>query len=171
VRNLYDRTLPQLVTRKLEEAGVEPSRLTLEITESEIMEDHRTVVEVLEEIHDLGVGVSIDDFGTGFSSLTHLRRLPIHEIKIDQSFVSGMLDNENDYMIARSIIDLSHNLGHQVVAEGIEDTATLTLLRELGCDIGQGYLFARPGPIERIRNQVDVGPAFDNAGVLLWNTK
>jgi len=171
VRNLYDRTLPEVVARKLSDAGVEPSRLTLEITESEIMEDHRTVVEVLEEIHDLGIGVSIDDFGTGFSSLTHLRRLPIHEIKIDQSFVSGMLDNENDYMIARSIIDLSHNLGHQVVAEGIEDTATLTLLRELGCDIGQGYLFARPGPIERIRNQVSSGPALDSSGILIWNSK
>jgi len=171
VRNLYDRTLPKVVAQKLKETGVESSRLTLEITESEIMEDHRTIVEVLEEIHELGVGVSIDDFGTGFSSLTHLRRLPIHEIKIDQSFVSGMLDNENDYMIARSIIDLSHNLGHQVVAEGIEDTATLTLLRELGCDIGQGYLFARPGPIERIRNQVEAGPALDPSGVLLWNSK
>jgi len=171
VRNLYDRTLPEMVAQKLSDAGVEPSRLTLEITESEIMEDHRTIIEVLEEIHDLGVGVSIDDFGTGFSSLTHLRKLPIQEIKIDQSFVSGMLDNENDYMIARSIIDLSHNLGHRVVAEGIEDTATLTLLRELGCDIGQGYLFARPGPVERIRNQVSSGPALDSSGTLRWNSK
>jgi len=171
VRNLYDRTLPRVVAEKLEETGVEASRLTLEITESEIMEDHRTIVEVLEEIHDLGVGVSIDDFGTGFSSLTHLRRLPIQEIKIDQSFVSGMLDNENDYMIARSIIDLSHNLGHRVVAEGIEDTATLSLLRELGCDVGQGYLFSRPGPVDTIRNRVDSGPALDPAGALLWNCR
>ncbi len=171
VRNLYDRMLPGVVSQKLSDNGIEPARLMLEITESEIMEDHRTVVEVLEELHEIGVGVSIDDFGTGFSSLTYLRRLPVHEIKIDRSFVSGMLDNENDYMIARSIIDLAHNLGHWVVAEGIEDTATLTLLRELGCDVGQGYLFARPGPIGRIRNQVDEGPALDQTGALLWRSR
>jgi len=169
VRNLYDRTLPEVVSRKLTENGVEPDRLMLEITESEIMEDHRTIVEVLEELHALGVGISIDDFGTGFSSLTHLRRLSVDEIKIDQSFVMGMLDNENDYMIARSIIDLAHNLGHRVVAEGVEDSATLTLLRELGCDVGQGYLFSKPGPIERIRNQVETGPALDDVGALIWH--
>ena len=99
---------------------------------------------MLEALHDRGVRISIDDFGTGFSSLSHLRRLPIHEIKIDQSFISGMLDQENDYIIARSIIDLAHNLGHRVVAEGVEDTATLELLRGLGCDVAQGFLFAQP---------------------------
>ncbi len=170
VRNLYDRTLPDAISANLKKHGVAPERLLVEITESEIMEDHRTVVEVLEELHSRGIRISIDDFGTGFSSLTHLRRLPIHEIKIDQSFVGGMLDNENDYMIARSIIDLAHNLGHQVVAEGVEDTATLTLLRELGCDMGQGHLFSRPGPVGRIRLQVEAGPALDAEGALLWRS-
>ena len=145
-------------------------RLILEITEREIMEDHRAIVEVLEAFHRQGVRISIDDFGTGFSSLTHLRKLPIHEIKIDQSFISGMLDRENDYIIARSIIDLAHNLGHRVVAEGVEDTVTLELLRGLGCDIAQGFLFARPGPPERIRRQIESGPALDPDGSLVWNT-
>jgi len=170
VRNLYDRNLPAAVAERLAAAGVSADRLTLEITEREIMEDHRAIVDVLEALHEQGIRISIDDFGTGFSSLTHLRKLPIHEIKIDQSFISGMLDRENDYIIARSIIDLAHNLGHKVVAEGVEDTATLELLRGLGCDIAQGFLFARPGPAERIRRQIETGPALDSAGALVWNS-
>ena len=171
VRNLYDRNLPDAVAQRLEERGISADRLILEITEREIMEDHRAIVEVLEAMHKQGVRISIDDFGTGFSSLTHLRKLPVHEIKIDQSFISGMLDRENDYIIARSIIDLAHNLGHRVVAEGVEDTATLELLRGLGCDAAQGFLFARPGPAERIRRQIDSGPALDTDGTLAWNTR
>jgi len=171
VRNLYDRTLPDAVASRLAAAGVSADRLILEITEREIMEDHRAVVDVLQALHDQGIRISIDDFGTGFSSLTHLRKLPIHEIKIDQSFISGMLDRENDYIIARSIIDLAHNLGHKVVAEGVEDTATLELLRGLGCDVAQGFLFARPGPAERIRRQIESGPALSSSGVLAWNIR
>ncbi len=170
VRNLYDRTLPTQVGDKLDLYGVAADRLILEITEREIMEDHRAIFDVLEDLHGRGVKISIDDFGTGFSSLTHLRRLPISEIKIDQSFVSGMLDRENDYIIARSIIDLAHNLGHRVVAEGIEDTATLDLLRGLGCDAAQGFLFSRPGPVERIRQRMAAGPAIDEHGRLAWST-
>lgn len=169
VRNLYDRHLPDAVAERLAAAGVSSDRLILEITEREIMEDHRAIVDVLEALHEMGVRISIDDFGTGFSSLTHLRRLPVQEIKIDQSFISGMLDRENDYIIARSIIDLAHNLGHSVVAEGVEDTATLALLRSLGCDVAQGFLFARPGPPERIRRQIEAGPALDDHGTLVWN--
>lgn len=169
VRNLYDRSLPDAVADRLAAAGVAADRLILEITEREIMEDHRAIVDVLEALHEQGIRISIDDFGTGFSSLTHLRKLPIHEIKIDQSFISGMLDRENDYIIARSIIDLAHNLGHRVVAEGVEDTATLELLRGLGCDIAQGFLFARPGPAQRIKRQIESGPALDGEGRLAWN--
>ncbi len=169
VRNLYDRNLPDAVAARLAELGVAADRLILEITEREIMEDHRAIFDVLEAFHGQGVRISIDDFGTGFSSLTHLRRLPIHEIKIDRSFISGMLDRENDYIIARSIIDLAHNLGHRVVAEGVEDTATLELLRGLGCDVAQGFLFARPGPADRIRRLIATGPAIDSHGVLSWN--
>ncbi|MEM7139949.1 MAG: EAL domain-containing protein [Actinomycetota bacterium] len=171
VRNLYDRHLPERVAQLLADAGVAADRLILEITEREIMEDHRSIVDVLEALHAQGIRISIDDFGTGFSSLTHLRRLPVHEIKIDQSFISGMLDRENDYIIARSIIDLAHNLGHRVVAEGVEDTATLALLRGLGCDIAQGFLFARPGPADRIRHQIESGPALDRQGELAWGNR
>ncbi|MEZ5165988.1 MAG: GGDEF domain-containing phosphodiesterase [Acidimicrobiales bacterium] len=121
VRTLYDRGLPHVVAERLGAAGIEPSRLVLEITEREIMEDSPVVAEVLGALNEQGVRISIDDFGTGFSSLARLRGLPIHEIKIDRSFVGGMLDRENDYIIARSIIDLAHNLGHRVVAEGVED--------------------------------------------------
>ena len=171
VRNLYDRSLPDSVAERLAAAGVSADRLILEITEREIMEDHRAIVDVIEALHGQGVRISIDDFGTGFSSLTHLRKLPIHEIKIDQSFISGMLDRENDYIIARSIIDLAHNLGHRVVAEGVEDTSTLELLRGLGCDAAQGFLFARPGPAPRIRRLIETGPALDPMGLLAWNSR
>lgn len=170
VRNLYDRHLPAAIADRLDHYGVSPDRLILEITEREIMEDHRVINEVLEELHDRGVRIAIDDFGTGFSSLTHLRKLPVHEIKIDQSFVAGMLDHENDYIIARSIIDLAHNLGHRVVAEGVEDEATLALLRSLGCDAAQGFLFARPGPASRVRARIEAGPALDADGLFAWST-
>lgn len=168
VRNLYQRNLPDEIEGRLAAHGVGPERLILEITEREIMEDHRAIFDVLEALDDLGVRISIDDFGTGFSSLTHLRRLPIHEIKIDQSFIGGMLDRENDYIIARSIIDLAHNLGHRVVAEGVEDTATLELLCTHGCDVAQGFLFSRPGPLERIRALLDAGPALAKNGAVGW---
>jgi len=168
VRNLYSRKLPGQIADRLATAGIAADRLIVEITEREIMEDHRAIADVLQELDGLGVKISIDDFGTGFSSLTHLRRLPISEIKIDQSFIGGMLDRENDYIIARSIVDLAHNLGHRVVAEGVEDTATLELLRGLGCDVAQGYLFGRPGPATRIRTLIETGPAFDGVGVPMW---
>ena len=149
-RNLYDRHLAASIVAMLKRHGVAPERLVMEITEREIMEDHRTVVDVLSDVHESGVRISIDDFGTGFSSLAHLRRLPISEIKIDRSFIAGMLERENDYIIARSIIDLAHNLGHSVVAEGVEDDRVLDLLTELGCDVGQGYLFAKPAPRDEV---------------------
>ncbi|MEQ1516820.1 MAG: EAL domain-containing protein, partial [Usitatibacteraceae bacterium] len=97
-------------------------------------------------IHGMGVGISIDDFGTGYSSLSHLKRLPISALKIDVSFVTSMLSNEQDAVIVESTIALAHNLGLSVVAEGIEDANTDARLRALGCDEGQGYLYARPMP-------------------------
>ncbi|MDG1366866.1 MAG: EAL domain-containing protein [Acidimicrobiales bacterium] len=129
------------------------------------MEDNRVIFDVLEAVDALGVQISIDDFGTGFSSLTHLRRLPIHEIKIDRSFIGDMLARENDRIIARSIIDLAHNLGHRVVAEGVEDAATLELLRELGCEMAQGFLFSQPGPLGQICALLDTGTAIGRMAV------
>jgi EAL domain-containing protein (putative c-di-GMP-specific phosphodiesterase class I) len=95
---------------------------------------------------DLGVRLSIDDFGTGYSSLAHLRHLPAHEIKIDRTFVADMVDNARDLAIVRSIVDLAHELGREVVAEGIENEATRRRLVELGCDLGQGFAISPPLP-------------------------
>jgi EAL domain-containing protein (putative c-di-GMP-specific phosphodiesterase class I) len=99
---------------------------------------------VIKEFHQFGIKLSIDDFGTGYSSLSHLKYLPVDELKIDKSFVMHMNDDPNDFTIVRSVIDLAHNLGINTVAEGIEDQRTLERLRELGCDIAQGYHLARP---------------------------
>lgn len=149
-QNLRDLRLPQVVALLLEETGVPPSRLQIEITEGAIMSDQPDILDVLSELHDMGVRISIDDFGTGYSSLVHLRRLPVDEIKIDRSFVSGMVNDENATAIVRSTIDLGHNLGLEVVAEGVEDVQTWTLLDDLGCDIVQGYALNRPMPAREL---------------------
>jgi EAL domain-containing protein (putative c-di-GMP-specific phosphodiesterase class I) len=98
----------------------------------------------------MGVRVSIDDFGTGYSSLSYLKQLPVDELKIDRSFVGSMTVDENQAVIVRSIIDLGHNLGLRVVAEGLEDEATLAQLAALGCDLAQGYYLGRPAPAESV---------------------
>lgn len=124
--------------------GILPADVTVEITESSLMLYTQKTMKSLYQLSDLGVLISIDDFGTGYSSLQHLRELPVSEMKIDKSFVMNMTRNENDAVIVRSIIDLAHNLGLQVVAEGIEDQETHDILKLLQCDYGQGYHIARP---------------------------
>jgi len=126
--------------------GVPPVRLVVEITESSLMADAARAMEVLSRLRSMGVGISIDDFGTGYSSLAYLKRLPVDELKIDKSFVQHMAADDNDAAIVRSTIGLAHDLGLRVVAEGIEDEATWTLLAELGCDVAQGYFVSRPLP-------------------------
>jgi len=150
VRNFTDADLPIWVEQCLEAAEIEPGRLMLEITESEVMDDVVLALGVLERLSALGVRSSIDDFGTGYSSLSYLRQLPIDEIKIDRSFVGTMAVNQSDTVIVRSIIELGHNLDLDVVAEGVEDEWTLDSLRSLGCDQAQGYYFSRPVPAEEI---------------------
>jgi len=147
-RNLLERELPATLERLLFANGLPPGYLGLEITESVIMEDPDKALEVLTEISDLGVGISIDDFGTGYSSLGYLRKLPADELKIDKSFVIEMDSSPDDATIVRSTIDLAHNLGMKVVAEGVESPQVWAALKELGCDYGQGYLFSRPIPAE-----------------------
>jgi len=149
-RALQDDHVPARILDRVTMAGLLPSQLHLELTEREIMEDNTTVRSVLEELCAAGVGISIDDFGTGYSSLSYLRRLPVNEIKIDRTFVAGMLANDHDYLIARAITDLGRNLGHRITAEGVEDEATLELLRSIGCEDAQGYLFSRPVPPEQL---------------------
>jgi EAL domain-containing protein (putative c-di-GMP-specific phosphodiesterase class I) len=119
------------------------------------MLDPATARRNLFRLHDLGVRLSIDDFGTGYSSLSALQRLPLHEIKIDRSFVAQMVDNHNDMVIVRSTIDLARNLGLAVVAEGIESERPLIALQDLGCDLGQGFFVSHPLPLERLTSWFD----------------
>jgi diguanylate cyclase (GGDEF)-like protein len=145
-RCLLDASLPDLVTQLLDRHGVPAALLRLEVTESAVMADATRCLAVLQRLHALGVRLSIDDFGTGYSSMAYLRRLPVDELKIDQSFVLGMTVTEQDAVLVRTAIDLAHNLGLTVVAEGVEGPEHVAALRELGCDIAQGYVFARPMP-------------------------
>jgi diguanylate cyclase (GGDEF)-like protein/PAS domain S-box-containing protein len=144
VRNLYDSELTAWMAELLAESNFPPSLVTLEITESQVMDDPFLAVEVLGQLRALGVHTSIDDFGTGHSALAYLKHLPIDEIKIDQSFVAGLRTSAADETIVRAIIDLGHNLGLTVVAEGVEDDDTLQRLRGLGCDRAQGYHLSPP---------------------------
>jgi diguanylate cyclase (GGDEF)-like protein len=149
-RCLLDQRLPEAIAALLHASTVPPDALCLEITEGTIMADPDRALDVLTRIRALGVRTSIDDFGTGYSSMAYLKLLPVDELKIDRSFVRDMATDPKNRMLVQSAIDLGHNLGLAVVAEGIEDQATLTALHRLGCDIAQGYLFARPLPADAL---------------------
>lgn len=123
---------------------VDPARLVLEVTEGAMMKDPEMSLEILRKIDAAGIGISIDDFGTGYSSLSYLKHLPVNELKIDRSFVMNMLSDPKDKSIVKSAIDLAHNLGLHVVAEGIETEEVYKSLTDMGCDHGQGYYMARP---------------------------
>jgi diguanylate cyclase (GGDEF)-like protein len=164
-RCLLDAGLPDLVQRLLTEHRVPAELLRLEVTESAVMGDSARCMEVLQRLHVLGVRLSIDDFGTGYSSMAHLRRLPVDELKIDRSFVLGMTTTQHDAVLVRTAIDLGHNLGLTVVAEGVEGAEHVTALRALGCDIAQGYHYARPMLGERLSELLDrVGTIHDAQG-------
>ncbi|MDB5755633.1 MAG: hypothetical protein JWR56_2061 [Massilia sp.] len=157
-RDLLDQDLPGKFHDILRRHEVAPESFCLEITESAIMDDPIRAQQTLERLHAMGVDLSIDDFGTGYSSLAYLKRLPVDELKIDKSFVLNMENDIGDTKIVRSTIDLGHNMGLRVVAEGIESEAVWRLLAALGCDQGQGYFMSRPIPgdklVEWIRNWV-----------------
>ncbi len=148
--NLRQLDLAERIETELAMRGLGAERLMVELTESEVIDHTGVLHRTLGEIAELGVSIAIDDFGTGYSSFSHLRSLPLSELKIDQQFVNGMMHNRSDAVIVRSMIDLGHNLGVSVCAEGVEDQATLNRLRELGCDVAQGYWFGRPMPQNRI---------------------
>jgi diguanylate cyclase (GGDEF)-like protein len=152
VRNLLDRDLPQDLEQMLAVHRLDPDGLRLEITESMIMSDPERALATVTRLTDLGVRLSVDDFGTGHSSLANLRRLPIDELKIDRSFVTPMLDQESDLVIVRSTINLAHDLGLKITAEGVEDQPTLERLASLGCDLAQGYHLSRPMPADAFSN-------------------
>jgi len=150
VRNLSGPNFPEVIRAALDRFEVPPEMLTFEITESSVMADPERSLPILRELHSMGIRLSVDDFGTGYSSLAYLRRLPIDEIKIDKSFVQGMVTDLSDHAIVRAIIDLGHSLGLRVVAEGVEEEAARDALLALSCDEMQGFLLARPMPIERL---------------------
>ncbi len=155
VRNMLDGTLPAEVASLLSHYRLPPAALKLEITESMLMADPEKVLETVDALHSLGVCFSVDDFGTGFSSLARLKNLPIDELKIDRSFVSPMLADESDLIIVRSTINLGHDLGLQVVAEGVEDAPTLNRLATLGCDLVQGFHVSKPLPANAFNDWID----------------
>ena len=144
VRNLLDPGLPGQISALLDIYGLPAAALQLEITESMIMSDPERALAIVGRLSELGVRLSVDDFGTGYSSLANLKRLPIDELKIDRSFVSPMMEDESDLIIVRSTINLGHDLGLTVIAEGVEDELTLKRLATLGCDLAQGYHLSRP---------------------------
>ena len=145
-RDLLDLDFPQRLSTLMQHYGVRGEDFCLEITESAIMDDPQRAENTLNQLAALNFKLSIDDFGTGYSSLAYLRRLPVSELKIDKSFVMGMADNASDAKIVRSTVDLAHNLGLSVVAEGVETQAILDQLRELRCDEAQGYFISKPMP-------------------------
>jgi len=154
-RNVVDPQLPQDVRAALDRWGVPAGTLQLEITESALMGEPARAGEVLTTLSRMGVSLSLDDFGTGYSSLASLKRLPVDEIKIDRSFVSHMAGIESDAVIVRSTIDLGHNLGVRVVAEGVETAEAWGLLADLGCDVAQGFLVGRPMPPDDVPGWVE----------------
>lgn len=147
---LRDAELPELIARALATWSIPSDRLTLEVTESAIMVDVEQSLRVMHMLKQQCVRLSIDDFGAGYSSLAHLQRMPLDELKIDKTFVQNMLQNKADAQIVRSVIDLAHNFELDAIAEGVENVATLEMLARLGCDVIQGYVYAHPMPSAQV---------------------
>lgn len=156
-RQFAQPDLLRMITGVLEETGLEPRYLEIEITESMMMSDVENAIHVLQSLKDLGIYLSIDDFGTGYSSLAYLRRFPIDVLKIDRSFVNDIITDADDAAIISSIIALAHNLQLNVVAEGVETAEQLTFLQQHGCDIMQGYYFSRPLPAAEFELMIKQG--------------
>ncbi len=157
-RSLHSPRLTEIVERALKAAAADPASLTLEITESAIMLDPAGAENTLAMLREMGIRLSIDDFGTGYTSLASIKRLPVDEIKIDKSFVSGMLSDQRDAMIVRSIIEFGHNFGHKVVAEGVETQEMYDFLASIGCDQAQGYFISRPQECQQLKGWFAVSP-------------
>ncbi len=148
--DLLQVELVERVAGLIRQHRIEPAQLVFEITESAVMQDQARALAVLDGLRGLGIGLSVDDFGTGYSSLAQLKRMPVQELKIDQSFVRELDARSEDAVIVRSTIEMSHSLGLKVVAEGVEQAGALALLRQWGCDCVQGYFISRPLPAEAL---------------------
>jgi EAL domain-containing protein (putative c-di-GMP-specific phosphodiesterase class I) len=147
-------SLVSLLVDSLAASGIDSGRLYIEITETALMTDPERAAVVLQDLHHAGIGISIDDFGTGQTSLSYLSALPIDEIKIDLSFISDMTVSAGHHAIVRSIVDLGHNLGLKVVGEGVESEEIASALTATGCEVAQGYLYARPMPAEELSDWI-----------------
>lgn len=144
VYNLQDHQFVEKIIDIFDENKISADEFIMEVTESVMMTNPQQSIEVLNRLHESGIEIAVDDFGTGYSSLAYLKLLPLSKLKIDKSFIMDMIDDDSDAMIVRSTIDLAHNLGMQVIAEGIEEKEIFELLSILGCKLGQGYFISRP---------------------------
>lgn len=149
-RAILEHGIVEQITSSLKIWDVSPRALIVEITETAFIDDAEQIAEVLGELHAMGVGIAIDDYGTGYSSLTYLKQFPVTELKIDRSFVADMADNARSAQLVAAMVELAHRLGVVSVAEGVEDPEVLEMLRELGCDRYQGYLKAKPEAAEDV---------------------
>ncbi|HBZ05422.1 MAG TPA: hypothetical protein DEP03_03265, partial [Massilia sp.] len=156
-RQFHQQNLVQLVGQILAETGCDAAQLELEITESVVMADPAGATATLQELSDMGVSLSIDDFGTGHSSLSYLKRFPIHALKIDRSFVRDLTTDADDAAIVCAVIALAHTMQLKVIAEGVETEEQLAFLRAHRCDQFQGYFFSPPVSAERLRNAMEQG--------------
>ena len=154
--SLRDDSLVGYTRMLLQKNNIEAERLILEITESAMMQDPAMGLNLLNQLSNLGVQISIDDYGTGYSSLAYLKRFPVSEMKIDRTFIKDMSVDEDDKLIVSTTIDMGHNFGLRVIAEGVEDGDTAKLLKEMGCDQVQGYYYARPMPVDELYNWMTV---------------
>ncbi len=163
-RQFRDPNLVEVIRRSLRSAGLEPSLLELEITETMLMEDVESTAEIVESLHHLGVRIAIDDFGTGYSSLNYLKKFPIHTVKVDRTFVADIPDSSDDMEITAAVIAMAHRLRMEVVAEGVETRAQLEFLSEQQCDFAQGYLFSRALPLKQVCELLGPGVALLHHG-------
>jgi EAL domain-containing protein (putative c-di-GMP-specific phosphodiesterase class I) len=157
-KNIHDRQLPNTLAGKCKAGGIPPQSITLELTETAVPTDSATLLEVLGRFRLKGFHLSIDDFGIGYSSIAQLLRLPFTELKVDQSFVTDMDRVRDSRVVAKTIIDMAHNLGLSAVAEGVETEPVMSLLGEFGCDVAQGYLFSKPVDAARIQSLAASSP-------------
>ncbi|HCB38150.1 MAG TPA: hypothetical protein DEP79_00590 [Gammaproteobacteria bacterium] len=145
-RNLQDPHFKDQICKIAQECDITLDKVIMELTETAVMHNPDDAMRVMGELSAVGIRLSIDDFGTGYSSLSYLKKLPVNEIKIDRSFVMEMAKNSDDQVIVHTTLTMGHNMSLEVVAEGIEDEDTLNKLKEMGCDLAQGYHIARPMP-------------------------